>query len=77
MPSGQQQRLKVNCEKCEGGTGICVKRDRHLWRKYLPLRKMEEKKMNKITTTLQVDHLILEALREDISSEDVDRKSVV
>ena len=27
--------------------------------------------MNKITMTLQVDHLILEALKEDISSEDV------
>ena len=27
--------------------------------------------MNKITMDLQVDHLILEALREDISSEDV------
>lgn len=25
--------------------------------------------MNKITMTLQVDHLILEALKEDISSE--------
>ena len=33
--------------------------------------------MNKITTTLQVDHLILEALREDISSEDVTTNSVV
>ena len=34
--------------------------------------------MNKITETLQMDHLIMEALREDISSEDVtDRKSVV
>ena len=28
--------------------------------------------MNNITMTLQVDHLIMEALREDISSEDVD-----
>ena len=27
--------------------------------------------MNKITKTLQMDHLIMEALREDISSEDV------
>lgn len=27
--------------------------------------------MNKITETLQMDHLIMEALREDISSEDV------
>ena len=27
--------------------------------------------MNNITMTLQVDHLIMEALREDISSEDV------
>ncbi len=30
--------------------------------------------MNKITMTLQVDHLILEALKEDISSEDVNNK---
>ena len=27
--------------------------------------------MNNITMTLQVDHLIMEALREDISREDV------
>ena len=33
--------------------------------------------MNKITQTLQVDHLILEALREDISSEDVTTNSYV
>ena len=33
--------------------------------------------MNKISTTLQVDHLILEALREDISSEDVTTNSVM
>ena len=33
--------------------------------------------MNKITTTLQVDHLILEALREDISSEDVTTNAVM
>lgn len=33
--------------------------------------------MNKITTTLQADHLILEALREDISSEDVTTNSVM
>lgn len=33
--------------------------------------------MNKITMTLQVDHLILEALREDISSEDVTTNSVM
>lgn len=33
--------------------------------------------MNKITQTLQVDHLILEALREDISSEDVTTNSVI
>ena len=33
--------------------------------------------MNKITTTLQVDQLILEALREDISSEDVTTNSVM
>ena len=31
--------------------------------------------MNKITMTLQVDHLILEALKEDISSEDVTTNS--
>lgn len=33
--------------------------------------------MNTITTTLQMDHLILEALREDISSEDVTTNSVM
>lgn len=33
--------------------------------------------MNKITMTLQVDHLITEALREDISSEDVTTNSVM
>ena len=33
--------------------------------------------MNKITMTLQVDHLILEALKEDISSEDVTTNSVM
>ena len=33
--------------------------------------------MNKITTTLQVDQLILEALREDISSEDVTTNAVM
>ncbi len=33
--------------------------------------------MNKITQTLRVDHLILEALREDISSEDVTTNSVM
>ncbi len=33
--------------------------------------------MNNITQTLQVDHLILEALREDISSEDVTTNSVM
>lgn len=33
--------------------------------------------MNKITMTLQVDHLILEALREDISSEDVTTNAVM
>lgn len=33
--------------------------------------------MNKITMDLQVDHLILEALREDISSEDVTTNSVM
>lgn len=33
--------------------------------------------MNKITMTLQVDHLIREALREDISSEDVTTNSVI
>ena len=32
--------------------------------------------MNNITMTLQVDHLIMEALREDISSEDVTTKAV-
>lgn len=33
--------------------------------------------MNKITMTLQVDHLIMEALREDISSEDVTTNAVM
>lgn len=33
--------------------------------------------MNEITMTLQVDHLLLEALREDISSEDVTTNSVM
>lgn len=33
--------------------------------------------MNKITTTLQVDQLILEALREDISSEDVTTNAIM
>ena len=33
--------------------------------------------MNKITMTLQIDHLILEALKEDISSEDVTTNSVM
>lgn len=33
--------------------------------------------MNKITTTLQADHLILQALQEDISSEDVTTNSVM
>ncbi len=33
--------------------------------------------MNKITMNLQVDHLILEALREDISSEDVTTNAVM
>ena len=33
--------------------------------------------MNKITETLQMDHLLMEALREDISSEDVTTNSVM
>ena len=33
--------------------------------------------MNNITMTLQVDHLIMEALREDISSEDVTTNAVM
>ena len=33
--------------------------------------------MNQITTKLQVDHLIMEALREDISSEDVTTNAVM
>ena len=33
--------------------------------------------MNKITMTLQSDHLILEALKEDISSEDVSTNAVM
>ena len=33
--------------------------------------------MNKITMTLNVDHLIKEALQEDISSEDVTTNAVM
>ena len=33
--------------------------------------------MNTITMTLQADHLILEALKEDISSEDVSTNAVM
>ena len=33
--------------------------------------------MNEITMTLQADHLILEALKEDISSEDVSTNAVM
>ena len=33
--------------------------------------------MNRITMTLQVDHLLLEALKEDISSEDVTTNAVM
>ena len=33
--------------------------------------------MNNITMTLQADHLILEALKEDISSEDVSTTAVM
>ena len=33
--------------------------------------------MNQITMTLQADHLILEALKEDISSEDVSTNAVM
>ena len=33
--------------------------------------------MNDITMTLQADHLILEALKEDISSEDVTTNAVM
>ena len=33
--------------------------------------------MNNITMTLQVDHLVMEALREDISSEDVTTNAVM
>ena len=33
--------------------------------------------MNEITQTLQMDHLILEALNEDISSEDVTTNAVM
>ena len=33
--------------------------------------------MNDITMTIQADHLILEALKEDISSEDVTTNSVM
>lgn len=40
-------------------------------------KRQEEEKMNEITMTLQVDHLLLEALREDISSEDVTTNSVM
>lgn len=40
-------------------------------------KRKERKIMNKITMGLQVDHLILEALKEDISSEDVTTNSVM
>ena len=33
--------------------------------------------MNTITMTLQVDHLLMEALQEDISSEDVTTNAVM
>ena len=33
--------------------------------------------MNPITMTLQADHLLLEALKEDISSEDVSTNAVM
>lgn len=33
--------------------------------------------MNNVTTTLQVDHLLLETLREDISSEDVTTNAIM
>lgn len=39
--------------------------------------KKGNRRMNKITMDLQVDHLILEALREDISSEDVTTNAVM
>ena len=38
---------------------------------------MRKKEMNKITMTLNVDHLIKEALQEDISSEDVTTNAVM
>ena len=37
----------------------------------------EREEMNRITMTLQVDHLLLEALKEDISSEDVTTNAVM
>ena len=37
----------------------------------------ERDEMNRITMTLQVDHLLLEALKEDISSEDVTTNAVM
>ena len=40
-------------------------------------RTIKEQNMNNITMTLQVDHLIMEALREDISSEDVTTNAVM
>jgi len=39
--------------------------------------KGDKHNMNNITMTLQVDHLIMEALREDISSEDVTTNAVM
>lgn len=38
---------------------------------------MYRMKMNKITMTLQVDHLIMEALQEDISSEDITTNAII
>ena len=40
-------------------------------------REEEKKSMNQITMKLQADHLIMEALKEDISSEDVTTNSVM
>ena len=40
-------------------------------------REEEKRSMNQITMKLQADHLIMEALKEDISSEDVTTNSVM
>ena len=65
---------ETSCNGVHGANRLALKRK--------VLQEQRERKrryciMNKITMTLQVDHLILEALKEDISSEDVTTNSVM